>query len=91
MNFPEELSDSAYFRINILYFRYLKKTEAIFSRRTIRYYICDNSLFIPRPAAEKELLKRHDPERKNSIRQFIPAQPCLRYSAPHTDTGSGGR
>lgn len=51
MNFPEELSDSAYFRINMLYFRYLKKTEAIFSRCTIRYYICDNSLFIPRPAA----------------------------------------
>ena len=72
MNFPEELSDSAYFRINMLYFRYLKKIKTIFSRRTIRYYICD-------------------PERKNSIRQFIPTQPCLRYSAPHTDTGSGGR
>lgn len=27
MNFPEELSDSAYFRINMLYFRYLKKDQ----------------------------------------------------------------
>ncbi len=51
MNFPEELSDSAYFRINMLYFRYLKKDQNHISRRTIRYYICDNSLFIPRPAA----------------------------------------